>query len=243
MAVAADLEILAQPTYQTTTRLGGVGRAARKNPAGAAAGLFCVSLVLLAIFGPSLSPYSANNIDFVRLQGPSLAHPLGIDHLSRDMFSRIIYGARNSLGIGFAAIALSTALGISLGIASGYFGGLLDLAVSRFIDIMLAYPALVFVIFMVAIFGREFWTISVAIGLILTPGATRIVRSATIGVRSLQYIEAARSLGGGDVWIMFRHVLPNVAAPIIVIAILFIGLFSIAVGLDEIANPRVRNRV
>jgi peptide/nickel transport system permease protein len=89
---------------------------------------------------------------------------------------------------------------------------------------MLAYPALVFVIFMVAIFGRQFATISVAIGLILTPGATRIVRSATIGVRNLQYIEAARALGGTDIWIMFRHVLPNVAAPIIVIASVNVGL-------------------
>jgi len=224
MALAADLEVLTQPTFQTTTRLGGVGRAARKNPAGAVAGIVCILLVVLGILGPSLSPYSANNIDFARLQAPSLSHPFGIDHLSRDMFSRIIYGARNSLGIAFAAIAVSTALGIALGIASGYFGGLLDMGTSRIIDIMLAYPALVFVIFMVAIFGREFWTISVAIGLILTPGATRIVRSATIGVRSLQYIEAARSLGGGDVWIMFRHVLPNVAAPIIVIASVNIGL-------------------
>ena len=227
MAIAADaaeLEVLAQPTFQTTSRLGGVGKAARRNPAGAVAGLFCVFLVLLGIFGPSMAPYSANNIDFVRLTAPSLSHPFGVDHLSRDLFSRIIYGSRNSLGIGFAAVALSTLLGISLGIASGYFGGVLDLAVSRFVDIMLAYPALVFVIFMVAIFGREFWTISVAIGLILTPGATRIVRSATIGVRSLQYIEAAKSLGGGDLWIMFRHVLPNVAAPIIVIASVNIGL-------------------
>src|SRR5690606_8051018 len=114
-------------------------------------------------------------------------HPFGVDHLSRDMFSRIVVGAKNSLGIAFTAIAVSTVLGIVLGVTSGYFGSALDLGVSRFIDIMLAYPPLVFVIFMVAIFGREFATIAVGIGLILTPGATRIVRSATIGVRSLAY--------------------------------------------------------
>jgi peptide/nickel transport system permease protein len=224
MATAVDLEILSEPRLSAPGWPRAVGRAARKNPAGAVAGVACILLILLAILGPSLSPYSPNRIDFERLQSPSLSHPLGVDHLSRDMLSRIIYGARNSLGIGFAAIAVSTMLGVILGITSGYFSGGWDLFVSRIIDIMLAYPALVFVIFMVAIFGRQFATISVAIGLILTPGATRIVRSATIGVRNLQYIEAARALGGTDIWIMFRHVLPNVAAPIIVIASVNVGL-------------------
>src|SRR3972149_3105451 len=106
MAGAAHIEILAQPTYQTATRLGAVGRAARKNPAGAVAGIVCILLVVLGILGPSLSPYSANNIDFVRLQAPSLSHPFGTNHLSRDMFSRIIYGSRNSLGTALRASAL-----------------------------------------------------------------------------------------------------------------------------------------
>jgi peptide/nickel transport system permease protein len=140
------------------------------------------------------------------------------------MLSRIIVGAKNSLGIAFTAIAVSTVLGITLGVTSGYFGSALDLGVSRFIDVMLAYPPLVFVIFMVAIFGREFGTIAIGIGLILTPSTTRIVRSATIGVRGLAYIEAAKSLGATDLRIMYRHVLPNVAAPIIVIASVNIGL-------------------
>jgi peptide/nickel transport system permease protein len=223
-ADAAELEILRQPTYGSTTVLSGVAKAARKNPAGAVAGVVCIFLVILGVFGPNLAPYDANNVDFVRLQAPSLDHPFGIDNLSRDMLSRIIYGARNSLGIAFAAIAVSTVLAIVLGIASGYFGGLLDLSASRFIDVMLAYPALVFVIFMVAIFGREFWTIAIAIGLILTPGATRIVRSATLAVRNQQFIEAAVALGNSSGRIMFRHVLPNVAAPIIVVASINIGL-------------------
>src|SRR4029450_7451862 len=95
--------------------------------------LACILLILLAILGPSLSPYSPNRIDFERLQSPSLSHPLGVDHLSRDMLSRIIYGARNSLGIGFAAIAVSTMVGVILGITSGYFSGGWDLFVSRII--------------------------------------------------------------------------------------------------------------
>lgn len=224
MAVAADIELAPEPRVRSAGWFRAIVRAGRKNPAGAVAGLFCLFLIILAIFGAQMSPYNANDISFDRLTAPALTHPFGVDHLSRDYLSRIIVGARNSLGIAFTAIAVSTVLAIVFGIASGYFGGMLDLGVSRLIDIMLAYPALVFVIFMVSIFGRDFATIAIAIGLILTPGAIRIVRSATIGIRSLQYIEAARSLGATDTWIMLRHVLPNVAAPIIVIASVNIGL-------------------
>lgn len=225
MALASNVEIsLEEPRVSSGGIFKAATRAARRNPFGALAGLSCLVLVILAVVGPQLSPYDANDISFDRLTAPSVSHPFGVDHLSRDLFSRIIVGARNSLGIAFTAIAVSTVLGIVLGVTSGYWGSGLDLGVSRFIDIMLAYPALVFVIFMVAIFGRDFWTIAVAIGLILTPGATRIVRSATISVRGLHYIEAARSLGATDVRIMIRHVLPNVAAPTIVIASVNIGL-------------------
>ena len=225
MAVASNLEVSVDaPRAVGGGWLKSSRRAARRNPVGALAGLFCLGLVILAIVGPQLSPHSANDISFERLTAPSLDHPFGVDHLSRDLLSRIIVGARNSLGIAFTAIAVSTILGISLGVTSGFWGSGLDLGVSRLIDVMLSYPPLVFVIFMVAIFGRDFWTIAIAIGLILTPGATRIVRSATISVRGLQYIEAARSLGATDVRIMFRHVLPNVAAPTIVIASVNIGL-------------------
>jgi peptide/nickel transport system permease protein len=224
MAVAADVEVGLQPRFRSPGWLRSGIRNSRKNPVGALAGFFCVLLIILAVLGPQISPYDANDISFERLTAPSRDHPFGVDHLSRDLFSRIIVGAKNSLGIAFTAIAVSTVIGIVLGVTSGYFGSTLDLGVSRFIDVMLAYPPLVFVIFMVAIFGREFATIAVGIGLILAPGTTRIVRSATIGVRNLAYIEAARSLGATDMRIMFRHVLPNVAAPIIVIASVNIGL-------------------
>jgi len=224
LAAAADLDLTVDRRIRGPSWFGSLSRNARKNPVGALAGVFCVFLVVLAVLGPQISPYSANDISFDRLTPPSLTHPFGIDHLSRDYLSRIIVGARNSLGIAFAAITVSTLFGVLFGIVSGYFGGALDLGVSRVIDVMLAYPALVFVIFMVSIFGREFGTIAIAIGLILTPGTIRIVRSATIGIRNLSYIEAARSLGATDTWIMFRHVLPNVAAPIIIIATVNIGL-------------------
>ena len=224
MAIAREAQELPELAYGSTGWLKSVGRAARKNPAGAFAGLVCLLLIVLAIGGQSFAPYDPNRIDFPFLQAPSLSHPLGTDNLFRDLFSRIIFGARISLGISFAAIGVSIALGVVLGISSGYLGGVCDMLVSRFIDILFAYPALVLVIFMVTIFGREFATISVAIGLILTPYTIRVVRAATLSVRNLQYIEAATALGAGHVRIMYRHILPNVMPYIIVAASVNIGL-------------------
>lgn len=245
MARAIEFETLGQPRIAGAGSLRGVARAVRKNPVGAAAGLFCLLLVVLAIFGPSVAPYSANDVGFELLAPPSLEHPFGTDNLFRDMFSRIIFGARNSLGIAFSAIFVSTVLGVTLGVTSGYFGGKLDLIVSRFIDVMLAYPALVFIIFLVTVFGAKFTTIALAIGLILTPQATRVVRGATIGVRHLQYIESATAIGASHFRIMYRHILPNVAAPIIVIASVNIGIAILieaaisflGLGVSSASNP------
>lgn len=242
---ASNVDVLAQPVLQPISLPKAVRRAASRNPLGAIAGLLCLLLILLAIFGPSLAPYEPNDVSFTYLGSPSLEHPLGTDNLSRDMLSRIIYGARNSLGIAFAAIAVSTALGIVLGVSSGYLSGMWDMGVSRIVDIMLAYPALVLVIFLVTIFGREFLTISVAIAVILTPGVIRVVRSATIGVRHLAFVEAAVTIGNSPLRIMFRHILPNVAAPTIVIASVNIGvailieaaISFLGLGVSSALNP------
>ncbi|HWC28839.1 MAG TPA: ABC transporter permease [Dehalococcoidia bacterium] len=220
----AEIGVLNEPIISGSNWRRTAMRNIRRNPAGAFAGLVCLLLVLLAVFGQSIAPYDANRLDFVRLQPPSLDHPFGTDNLARDFLSRIIYGARNSLGVSFAAIAVSTIVGISLGISSGYLGGWVDMLVSRMIDIMLAYPAIVFVIFFVTIFGRDFKSVALAIGFILVPGTVRIVRSATIGVKHQQFIEAALSVGNSPLRIMYRHIFPNVAAPIIIIASVQIGV-------------------
>ncbi|HLG11234.1 MAG TPA: ABC transporter permease [Dehalococcoidia bacterium] len=220
----AEIGVLNEPIVSATNWRRTIMRNTRRNPVGALAGVVCLLLVLLALFGTSISPYDANRLDFVRLQSPSLSHPFGTDNLARDFLSRIIYGARNSLGVSFAAIAVSMIAGITLGIGSGYLGGWVDMIVSRLIDIMLAYPAIVFVIFFVTIFGRTFESVALAIGVILVPGTVRIVRSATIGVKHQQFIEAALSVGNSPFRIMYRHVLPNVAAPIIIVASVQIGV-------------------
>lgn len=225
--------------------ISGLIGAARKNPVGAMSGVACILIVLLALLGPSVAPYSPNDTSFERLASPSLSHPFGTDNLFRDMFSRILVGARNSLGVGFAAVLVSTSIGMVLGVASGYLGGGVDNLVSRIVDVMLAYPGLVFLIFVVTIFGSTFFSISIAIGLYMTPITTRVVRSAAIGVKHQQYIEAALSVGCSPLRIMARHVLPNVASSVIVISSLQIGtailieaaLSFIGLGVSSATNP------
>src|SRR5439155_1588933 len=136
------------------------------NPVGAVAGVICVLLVALAIVGPAISPYNADQTGFARLHAPSRDHPFGTDNLFRDMYSRVIVGARNSLGVGFASVAVGMLLGVTLGVTSGYFGRWWDLVVGRVVDVMLAYPAIVFIIFFLSVFQPSFPTICVAIGLI-----------------------------------------------------------------------------
>src|SRR5581483_10210810 len=195
--------------------------------------------------GPTLAPYPATRVDFNRLEAPSLSHPFGTDNLLRDMFSRILIGTRNSLGVAFASIAVSTIFGVLLGITSGYLGGHTDMLVSRIIDVSLAFPPLVFLIFFLTIFRPTLFTVALAIGLVLTPGTTRVVRSATIGVRHLQFIEAAVALGNSPLRIMWKHVFPNVTAPIIVIASVQIGvailieaaISFLGLGVSSAANP------
>jgi peptide/nickel transport system permease protein len=224
MAVTGDIERAADPFLPAPSWRRAVLTSIRKKPVGAFAGLACGVLIFLAIFGPDVAPYSPNRIDFPYLEAPSLSHPLGTDNLFRDQFSRVIYGARNSLGIGFSAIAVSIVLGVALGITSGYLGGITDTLVSGFNNVLFSYPSLVLVIFLVTVFGRDFVVISVAIGLILAPYTIRVVRAATLAVRNLPYIEAARSVGCSPLRIMYRHILPNVMPYVIVVASVNIGL-------------------
>jgi peptide/nickel transport system permease protein len=220
-------------------------RLARRNPVGAVAGIVCILLIVMAIFAPAIAPYAADKVGFPRLRPPSAAHPFGTDNLFRDIYSRIIIGSRISLGVGFAAVAVGTLLGVTLGLVSGYTGGWVDLGVNRGMDTVMAFPPLVLAIFFLSIFRPTFATVSIAIGIIIMPSTARIVRGSVLSIRNLQYVEAARALGGGDRRIMLRHVLPNVVAPIIVIASIQIGnailaeaaLSFLSLGIATDAHP------
>jgi peptide/nickel transport system permease protein len=225
MANMVDIESTAQvPIFQAAGWRVSILRAIRKDPVGALAGLVCLMLIVLAVFGPTIAPHDPNDTSLPRLAAPSLSYPFGTDNLFRDLFSRIIYGARNSLGVGFASVGVSLVLGVALGISSGYRRGAWDAIVGSMVNVMFSYPSLVLVIFLVTVFGQEFHVISIAIGLILTPYTIRVVRSATLQVSALQYIEAATAVGNSHFRIMYRHILPNVTPYVIVVASVNIGL-------------------
>lgn len=201
-------------------------RIARAKPVGAVAAVICILLVVVAVFAPWLAPQAPEAVDPIknpRLLAPSLSHPFGTDNLFRDMYSRILVGSRISLGIGFAAVFFGTVFGTALGILSGYFGGKVDLVSSRLMDIVLGFPPLVLLVFILSVFERNFLNVSLAIAIIITPTTARIVRGASLSIRNLQYIEAAQSIGSTSLRTMARHVLPNVLAPIIIIASIQVG--------------------
>ena len=184
-------------------------------------------VVLAAVFAPLLTPYDpAAQLDIVRLQGlaPSLAHPFGTDPYSRDVLSRVLFGARVSLAIAFAAVALSISFGILVGVAAGYLGGAVDVVLMRFVDAALAIPRLLLIIAVVALWG----SVSVPTLVLLIAGVSwfavsRLVRAETLVVRDREYVVAARALGVSPWRIMLRHVTPNVIGPGLVNATLAIG--------------------
>ena len=230
MAVVALPESSAYFLPRRRSWLQSLGHTAKRKPVGAAAGIICILLILLALFANVLAPHRPDEIGFPRLQSPSGSYPFGTDNLFRDQFSRILIGSRISLGIGFGAVFLGTLFGTLLGLVSGYFRGWADLAVSRFVEVLLGFPPLVLALFFLAVFKdskgfslENFFWVSLAIGIIITPTTARIVRGSVLSIRNLQYIEAAVSMGNTAPRIMFRHILPNVVAPIIVIASIQIG--------------------
>ncbi|MDQ2786144.1 MAG: ABC transporter permease, partial [Chloroflexota bacterium] len=206
-------------------------RFARNKPLGAIGGIIVCILILTALFAQQIAPYAydaGKGVD--RLQGPSLRHLLGTDNLGRDMFSRIVYGARISVEVGFGAVLVGTGLAAILGIISGYFGGLFDLLFQRFIDAWIAFPPLVLLACLVTIMSTKKTSstssiviVAIVIGLIVAGGSTRVVRSAVIGIRDMPYMESARCVGCNHTRIILRYVLPNVLAPIIILATVQLG--------------------
>jgi peptide/nickel transport system permease protein len=200
-----------------------------RKPLGAIGAALVLLLLVLAAAAPVLAPYPYDVGDSsVRLQGPSVAHPFGTDANGRDMLSRIIWGARISVTVGFGAVAISTVLAVTIGLISGYFGGWLDLTVQRLVDVWISFPALVLLISLVAAVGPGLWSVTAILGILLAPGTSRVVRSAVIGIRHLPYIESASCIGAGHTRVIMKYVLPNVFAPIIVLATVQLGTAILA---------------
>ncbi|MBC7250211.1 MAG: ABC transporter permease [Anaerolineae bacterium] len=187
--------------------------------------------VLVAIFAPFLTPYSPREQDADAMNlGPSAGHPLGTDHLGRDLWSRLVYGSRLILVLAPLSVLCSLAVGTTLGLLAGYFGGLIDEVVMRLLDAMMAFPAVLLYLIIIAAVGASATNVVIAITIAGAPGIARLVRSLTMDIRTRDYIAAAQLRGESPFYIMWVEILPNARGPIIVDAMLRVGYAVFAIG-------------
>ena len=200
-------------------------RMVREKPLGTWGGAFViVLLVVVALAAPLVAPYDPNQQEAEALFAPpSLRHPFGGDNNGRDVFSRVVYGARISLLVGLSAVALGTTAATLVGMVSGYVGGWVDIILQRVVDSFMAFPGLVLLLLYVAVFGPGLRNTILAIALFLVFGPSRVLRATTLGLKQQVYIEAARTLGANDVRILTRHILPNLLPVVIVVASIGVG--------------------
>jgi len=195
-----------------------------RSKSAAAGMIIIVAIVAVAIMGPILAPYNPlAPAPLDRLQSPSTAHLFGTDSLGRDIFSRIIYGARISIMIGLISVVIALAPGTLMGLLAGYFGGWIDSLIMRLMDILLAFPAILLAIFITAILGPSLINTMIAVGIVYIPHYARIVRASVLSLKSQLFIQAIGHLGGSHFRIVSRHLLPNAMPPIIVYATLGMG--------------------
>lgn len=183
--------------------------------------LLTVALIVVALAAPIISPRDPYEQDTSRrLEPPSKDHLLGLDDLGRDVWARIVFGARVSLRVGFSVVILASLVGVTLGAVSGYFGGTVDVIVMRLCDILLAFPGILLAIAMVAVLGPSLNNVIIALATIGWVGYARLVRGQVLKVREMEYVTAAKALGARSPRVIIRHVLPNVINPVIVMATL-----------------------
>ena len=207
----------------------------------AVAGAVVLALfTLAAIAAPLVAPYDPNSMEFDMIGSPTWGHPLGTDDLGRDLLSRLIYGAQVSLFVGFATVGLALVAGIALGVAAGFYGGFIDTVIMRYIDLQWAFPNFIIAVYLVAVFGTGLSNVIVAISLAFIDDFARVARSMVLTIKQEQYIDAARTAGTSNTRIMWRHVLPNALAPLIVLATVSVsnailaeaGLSFLGLGVD-----------
>lgn len=201
-------------------------RAFSKNRTAVAGLIVIAALYVIALVTPLISPFDPNaqgDLLTERLVGISASHPLGTDHFARDVLSRLLYGARISLSIGFVAVGISVTIGTLLGAVAGYSGGFVDAAIMRFVDMVISFPRLVLLITIIAIFEPSIFLITAVLGLTLWPTTARIVRGEVLSLREREFVQAAQALGYPKRRIILRHLIPNALAPVIVAATLGIG--------------------
>jgi peptide/nickel transport system permease protein len=189
-----------------------------RDPRAAAGVVFLSVLSIAAVFAPWIAPYDPNAMVFMMMEAPSLAHPLGVDDLGRDLLSRLIWGARVSLFVGLVTVGFSLVVGVAGGLAAGYFRGWVDTIIMRYIDLQWAFPNILIAVYLVAVFGTGLLNVIVAISLAYMDDFARVTRGMTLSIKEQQFVAAAQAAGCSELRIMMRHILPNITAPIIVLA-------------------------
>jgi peptide/nickel transport system permease protein len=212
-------------------------RLVKEKPLGLFGGILVLVIAIAAVLAQVVAPYGPNTLGTVRLEGPSLDYFFGTDNLGRDVFSRVVHGARVSMWIGLLAVTTSTLISLSIGTLSGYFGGWVDMVAQRLVDAFIAFPGLIFLLAVIALFrdshmpglpregllSTQIIILIITIGILLGVGSSRVIRSAVLTVKSTTYVEAARAVGAGNGRMIFVHVLPNIMAPVITLATLGFG--------------------
>jgi peptide/nickel transport system permease protein len=196
----------------------------RQQPLGAAGAVVVILIILSAVFADVITVYNPEQIDFeAMLIGPAWAHPLGTDNYGRDILTRVIYGARTALTVGFVAAFVGSFAGLVLGVASAYFGGKIDLIFQRVMDVFLAFPLIILALAVVAVLGTGTENVIIAITVPFIPQCARVVRSNALAIREIPYVDAARACGFSHTRIILRHMVPNVMAPFLIMITAFVG--------------------
>lgn len=204
-------------------------RFCRRKPLGAIGAAIVVGLIVMAAFADRIAPYSYDaSVRGARMKPPSVQFWMGTDNIGRDIWSRVVYGARISVTIGFATVALATLLATVIGVSSAYLGGAYDLVVQRVVDAWISFPALVIVLSLLAALGPGLLNLILALSIIGAAGTSRVIRGAALSTMQDPYVEAARALGAGHARVILRHVLPNVMATIIILATIGLGTVILA---------------
>jgi peptide/nickel transport system permease protein len=223
MATPAGASIVTGADYKVPKRRHPVLQFIIVQPTGALGLAVILIMMFAAIFADVVAPYDPVAVDFGAMLGaPSLEHFFGTDAFGRDVFSRIIYGARTALAVGFLSAITGCTIGAIIGIAAAYFGGKVDMVISSFIDIMLSFPIIVLAMVVVAILGKGQWlgidfNLIGAIAIPVIPKVARVLRSSALAIREMPYIDAARAAGFSNTRIIFRHIVPNVTAPYLIL--------------------------
>jgi peptide/nickel transport system permease protein len=226
MTIAADArtDIELTPRRETVSWLSTVRQFTRRNPLGAAGAIVIIIMFIMAAFADVIAPYNpvANAFDRMH-QPPSMENWFGTDQFGRDVFSRIVYGARTALLVGFSASFVGAFLGLVLGVASAYFGGRVDLIFQRVLDVFMAFPLIIMALAVISIFGTGAQNVIIAITIPFIPRCARVVRSSALAIREMPYVDAARANGFSHSRIILRHMVPNVMAPFLIMITAFVG--------------------